>query len=397
MTYRYALLASLSLVSFGTGCGSIVIGGNTGGAGGGETGTTITTGTTGTTVTSTTTATGTWTTTTTDTGTWTTTTTGMGGSPPSAYPPGPGPMNPPDGMGSSVFAVRRLLLGDTNPDGTPNAASGWKQYGYDLDGQVSTANSVGLCKPQLNAAPKNVYPDGYGGIDNSFGKNILPILLGLSSDFSTQVNDAIASGKRTILLDLENLGAGAGYNPLLSRFYDGAPLGSPPKWNGLDAWPVAYESLAAPPSLASAKVQAPQTYVVNNTWVAPLQGDIVLTFDASGFGLKVPIHNPIITMELDASHQNGTHGIIAGVVPTDAFVASIKQVAGTFDPTLCNGPTIDSIVAQIAQASDILLDGTQDPSKQCNGISIGLGFEAHAVKFGAIAPPAPPQPNPCAP
>ena len=40
-------------------------------------------------------------------------------------------------------------------------------------------------------------------------------------------------------------------------------------------------------------------------------------------------------------------------------------------------------------------DGTQDPTKTCDGISIGLGFDAELVQLGPIAPPAA-TPNPCA-
>lgn len=384
MFERHAFLASLSIALIGAGCGTTVITGNTGGAGGETGGTSVTTGTTVTSTTST------------GTTTSTTTTTGVGGSGGGVQPPDPGPVSPPDGTGSSVFAVRRLFLGDTDPDGTPNP-NAWKQYGYDLDGHISTATSTGLCKPRDNAPPKNVYPDGANGIDNAFGKNIMPIFLGIASDFSTNVNAAIAQGEGTVLLDLENLGAGSSYNPLLSRYYEGGKLGGAPTWSGGDLWPVTFESLSSPPDLASAKAQAPQSYVVGNTWVAPIKGDIAVRLDFGQFALKLPIHNPIITMELDAAHQSAKNGVIAGVIPTDPFLAMIKQVAGTFDPVLCGGPTIDSVLSQMAQASDILLDGTQDPSKTCDGISIGLGFEAHAVKFGPVAPPAPPPPNPCLP
>lgn len=389
MIHRYFVFASLTILPIAVGCGTEVISGNTGGFGGdtGSTTTNISTGTIGVT-TATTTATTTSTTTTTGAG-------GSGGSA-SASPPPPGPMNTPDGMGSSVFAISKILFGDTNPDGTPNF-NAWKDYGYDLDGHISTATSTGLCKPRKNAAPKTVYPDGVNGIDNSFGKNILPIFLGLASDFSSQANKSIAEGKRTVLLDLENLGAGPSYYPLLSRWYEAGNLGFAPNWNGQDAWPVTSESLASPPSLASAKAQAPQSYVVGNTWVAPIQSDITLSVDLAGFVMKIPIRKPIVTMMLDAAHQNAAGGIIAGVIPTDAFVASVKQLAGNFDPTLCNGPTIDSIAAQIEQASDILTDGTQDPTKECNGISIGLGFEARAAKFGPVNAPVPPPPNPCGP
>ena len=49
----------------------------------------------------------------------------------------------------------------------------------------------------------------------------------------------------------------------------------------------------------------------------------------------------------------------------------------------------------IRQASDILKDGTQDPNEECDGISVGLGFEAKAVVVGDIAPAPQPVPDPC--
>ena len=51
--------------------------------------------------------------------------------------------------------------------------------------------------------------------------------------------------------------------------------------------------------------------------------------------------------------------------------------------------------AQIAQASDILTDGTQDPTKPCDGISIGLGFDGALVQLGTPVAPPPPPTNPC--
>ena len=77
------------------------------------------------------------------------------------------------------------------------------------------------------------------------------------------------------------------------------------------------------------------------------------------------------------------------------FLAEFKKVAGSFDPGLCDGPTFDSIANQLAAASDIMLTGTQDPTQECNAISIGLGFEGDLVVLGSVAPPAPPPFDPC--
>ena len=390
MTHRSLLCASaVALLVVAAGCGPTVIDGNAGGAGGDPNTTTSTSTWPGTT----TTTSGGWPMTTTGAGP-TTTTTGVGGGPPNSIDvPPPGPQNPPDGSGSVVYAIRKLFIGNTDRNGIPGV-NAWKQFGYNLDGDVSTATSVNLCKPRSNAAPKNVYPDGDNGIDNSFGRNIVPILLSLQSDVSAKVNASIAAGRHTILFDLEHLGAGADYNPLVGRVYRGAQANQPPLWNGADVWPVASISLNAPPSLASAKAQAAASYVVGNTWVAQLHGEIHVPLATGGFDLELPIKDPVITMTLDGAHQSATNGTIAGVIPTDAFVAVMKQVAGAFDASLCGGPTIDSIVAQLEQASDILTDGTQDPSKVCDGISVGLGFDAHLVDTGSVVT-TPPPPQPC--
>ena len=44
-----------------------------------------------------------------------------------------------------------------------------------------------------------------------------------------------------------------------------------------------------------------------------------------------------------------------------------------------------------------MADGTNgDPTKTCDGISVGLGFEGLAIKLGDIAPKADPPADPCA-
>lgn len=75
----------------------------------------------------------------------------------------------------------------------------------------------------------------------------------------------------------------------------------------------------------------------------------------------------------------------------------MKKNAGSFDPSFCdlNGPTMASILTQVEQAADILVDGTQDPTKTCDAISIGIGFDAVAVTLGPVVA-APVPTDPCA-
>src|SRR5262245_61357453 len=104
--------------------------------------------------------------------------TGGGGQSASARPPAPGPQKAGDGPAAgSVFAVKKLYLGDSDRDGTKNGTNGWRQYGFDLDGKQTTPSSTDVCKPASGGKPELVYNDGNNGIDNSFGEIILPIVL----------------------------------------------------------------------------------------------------------------------------------------------------------------------------------------------------------------------------
>jgi len=125
-------------------------------------------------------------------------------------PPKPGADKPPpEGAVAMTFAVNKLFLGSTDRDGKPNTASGWKKYGFNLDGKVSTEKSEDLCKPREGANPANIYQDGEGGIDNSFGRNILPVVRAAAPDAESSVNQSILDGSFTLLLNIDQLGPDA--------------------------------------------------------------------------------------------------------------------------------------------------------------------------------------------
>src|SRR5262245_53902474 len=85
---------------------------------------------------------------------------GVGGG--GSQPPPAGPPNPGDGAGAT-FVIRKLFLGDTDRDGTPNLANGWMQYGFDIDHKVSDPTSTDLCHPAMGALKEKVYLDGDAG------------------------------------------------------------------------------------------------------------------------------------------------------------------------------------------------------------------------------------------
>lgn len=327
-------------------------------------------------------------------GSSTTSSTGSGETGTHAQPPAPSGGMPADGTSNVTFAIKKLYLGDTDRSGT-KSKDAWKQFGYDIDGLISTGTSTNLCKPQGKAKAATLYPDGKDGIDNSFGKNILSVLESITPDASVKVNESITKGQFTVMLDMQKLGAGADQNPIKSRLYGGAQLDKAPVFDGNDTWPVLQELLTDPKNIDSAKVHFDSSYLVKNTWVSGSKGTVELNLTLLGFAVKLNITSAVVTMVLDDAHKSVTNGTIAGVIATSALVDEIKKVAGAYNKDLCSGGTIDSLVTLIQQASDILQDGTQDPAKDCDGISIGIGFDGALVKLGPIAPPAGPGQNPC--
>lgn len=319
---------------------------------------------------------------------------GAGGGTSATPPPPPANPAPPDGSSDVVFATRRIFWGDTNPNGSADP-SAWKQFGFDLDGKISTGKSTDLCKPRPGANPMLVRTDGNGGIDNSWGENIMPIVVGLAADFSQQQDTAIAQGAYSVLFRVKGLGLASDYSGLWAAAYGGAPFGGTPAWNGQDAWPITYESVANADT-NQPKTFFPQSYVTQRAWVNGSPADLTLNVNVLGFPFAVPIRHAWASMQL-APDNGAAHGMIGGVVRTQELEDSFLQLAGFISPSLCQGSTLDSILQQIAQASDILSDGSQDPTKTCDAISIGLGFQAVAAKLGPVAPPVPPPHDPCAP
>lgn len=301
-------------------------------------------------------------------------------------------------MQKPTLAMRTLTLG---------SGKAWETLGYDLDNKASTADSKDLCKPAEGAKPSAVYEDGEGGIDNSFGKNILPIIESLASDAQAQINNSIENGSFSILIRLDELGANPDENGIKSKLYAGAQfvdamgVEAVPTWNGTDAWPVVDELLNNS-DIETPKVQFPESYVVTDatsgarTWVSGDFGTITLNLSIAGFTLSLTIDHALISMDLDAENTKGTNGKIAGILKTEQLISELAKVAGSFDPSLCPpSSTFESIAQQIRQASDIGSDGAQDPAKTCDGISIGLGFEMQQALIGSVAPPATPGDDPC--
>jgi hypothetical protein len=305
-------------------------------------------------------------------------------------PPPPDASAPPNGTGTVTFAVTTFFLGDTDRDGGADKASGWKQLGFDLDGVSSASCPSGLCMLRDNAT-ETERTNGIDGIDNSFGRNLLPVLLGGDNFTSQRLADALALGKAsTILISIDGLSAAADATGVTARLYESAPLGHPPANDGTDAWPVRPETLAVPTDLGSAKLEVATAYLVGDVFVARFTGALPIQFPYAGDTLHLTILNPVVSMTIAPTRGTANRGTVAGILDADATTLEARRIAGLFYYPDCSGAGPDSIANQVDWAADILRDGTQDPTKTCNGVSLGLGFNATRAQLGTVAAPESP-------
>jgi len=307
-----------------------------------------------------------------------------------------------DGPGT-VFTITNLYLGDKLRDGSkdPNA---WKQFGYDLDGIKSTKETTNHCQPVEGATDASVKTDGEGGIDNSFGANLLPILEGYVPDLAA-LNESMVEGKYAILLEVEDLGGGKDYLGLPAAMYFGRDLGAPPAWDGSDVWPLYCELLddcqpSGTKQLADGNesvVRFPWSYVANGTWVSGSETTASISLNLQGIPIRLDIGQAIMAFDLDGASPptGGTNGVIAGIIGTTHLIGTLAQLAGRLSSSLCDPATLESIKRSLKAASDIMVDGTQDPNAACDGISVGFGFEMKSAQLGEVQNAQELKPDPC--
>jgi hypothetical protein len=312
----------------------------------------------------------------------------------------------------AIYAVSNVYIDrDRARQPDPNA---WKQYGFDLDGQSSDASSSNHCQLVSGADPAKVKQDGNDGIDNSFGANLAPLIASFSKTWVDDWNSGILAGGPTIVIRLPSLtlpdvdggtspfgpdggppdagplsDAGApAAQPMLG--YTSAKLCDAPDWLGPHLLPIDGASVTGG-DLAQAKFQAPSGTLTGDYYFSGTVPEALVIIPVKQAALHLHLRNARLSMYLSADRRVATLGNIGGVASTDEVVSEVTNSKGYIYSGVCALPLLfDNIVQQIRQASDILDDGTQDPTKTCNGISMGIGFDAAIIEIGSVVDvPAP--------
>jgi hypothetical protein len=310
------------------------------------------------------------------------------------------PAAPPSGAPSAtrrVFAVSKWFLGETFRDGGPSA-NAWKTFGYDLDGVATRTSRTGTCRAIASGV---VVLDGDQGVDNSFGQNGLPVLQRFTSpsDLSAVTTAEVSQGGSTLLLDIIGLDDTQAQSAigLTGQAFIGAKRSTAPRFDGTDEWPLDGAYLVDRTNIArGSSFKFPASYVTGGVWVSGPRSDLTVVLPMQGATLTLKLRNAVVTAKHAAGSMLAT-GTIAGVVPIAEFTSAMSAVVSRLDRAACPGTSLSYQLRDICESNaDIRLAGP-DPTKDCDAISVGIGFEAKPIRVPTtVAPAAPPPADPCA-
>lgn len=290
----------------------------------------------------------------------------------------------------AALAIDHLFLGDKHRNGIPSPYA-WEEFGADIDGLDTASDYSAHCAPRSGGDPNNVFSDGVDGIDNSFGDNFVEMFPTLSDP----INANITGGNIGYIFDLVDLTTSP--DSFSTRFYSGAQLDNLPGFDGTDCWPVDGGTVSDPDDVTTAKVLFHDGSVEAGVWVSgPAQAPLPLTLKVQSAPLTLTLYHATIRAPITTDPLATTDiGMLSGVLDTEEFVSAFKRFRRESAPTECGTPELANRVLKIRQASDIMLDGSQDPNEVCNGISVGLGFTAKPILLGGVGPASPPPVIPC--
>jgi hypothetical protein len=296
----------------------------------------------------------------------------------------------------SAFVVRKIFFGDSDRTGQPRSGA-WKTYGEDIDGIISTKESHGECR-RISGAPPWVREDGDEGIDNASGHMLVSWMFPLVSAPSAYASKAIEDGGRTPMFLVGNWPHGAEAARVVVGFAYAEKTSTPPRWDGSDIRSLAGDwTNGTGPSVSFPHASSCDGELVSGEATAALLLELPpWTTSPEQRGLRLSIRRAHVEMKVAPDGMTAS-GTISGIMVTEELVRAFDEFAGSISPELCGGSTYDAYVAEVLQASDILSDGSQDPNVDCNGISVGIGFEAVAATAGDIAPATDPPKNLCTP
>ena len=275
----------------------------------------------------------------------------------------------------STFAIDSLAIGD---HGT------WRALGYDLDGKTTDQESTDVCTLAPDT-PALDQIDGHEGRDDSFAKNIVPIVETAGGIVDLAQTETLAVQKGVFTLQIQVVGLSDDSDQtadglVAQVFASDVSDALPPRFDSTTDWPVLPESLIDSSTIqGGALAHFTAAYVTHGTFVAGTNEDVTIPFHVNidGFVFTLPIHEAIITFDHVALNA-AFNGELAGVINPSELIAIFRRFGGRVSASLC-GSAFDGIASQLAQAADILSDRSNHAGTPCTAISFGMGFHARRI------------------
>jgi len=223
-------------------------------------------------------------------------------------------------------------------------------------------------------------------------------LLSVFPDAEQTLNGLVRTGSTTWILRLDDVDPGAddGYAPgALYRSSDDRT--TPPLWDGSDDRAVQSDSLVGG-DLGKPVVSFPGGYVSGGVWSSgdPAALDVIAPLTAIGF-FPLSLQHGFVTVRLDATRTKASEGLLVGVLPQPAVLATFDPIADFL--RVCPGTALyDETLSKFRAAPDVVVGakGLQDLTRLCDGISAAVAFELTPIKpVTRVVPPIPPRKPRC--
>lgn len=305
------------------------------------------------------------------------------------------------GKGRTLWlAIKRMYIGSLTALGAPSDDA-WQEWGFDIDGVCTSLEdsktNVGTCRRHPDAK-QDFIVDGLRCRDNNFGHHVVSLLKISSEGFEQRLNDGILDGASTWIIRIDDVDDGADDAFAPGKLYRAEANKTVAfKWDGTDVRRILSDSVVGG-DLEKPVGNFARGYIRDHVWVSgePEARQLVLPVSSSLF-VPLKLEAALFTLQLNADHRGGKRGVVAGAIPVGSVEQLLFPVAS--EGGICPGTTLyDSLLRRVVAMPDVVIGAPnlQDTSKQCDGISIGLGFDVENIQsVTEVVPPTPSGPGKC--
>lgn len=306
------------------------------------------------------------------------------------------------------LALRTMRIGSLDESGTldPNA---WQTIGFDLDGTCTGSDSCpSRGEPTVSCAPGSaqVARDGRLCRDNTFGRLEYTVQLvpevskkyGLNDD---AFNCALCVGHYNFLIKLSGYNGTVNDDKVRVDLYPSPGLEAPLPWDCADPswktrpcftadqpWTIRADSVLGSTegtAVGPSRIFDDSAYVRDGYLVIRLPEDTLFWFPgdkAAAVAFPLKLQKGIVTGKVERGPDGVfrlTDGIIAGRARREDMLESFRLIG--FCATDPNFPLMQEF---LTGNMDLLADGTSDPSRPCDAMSVGLAFTGVQAKPGRL-------------